>query len=167
LNDVMAEWSDFYTLIGSTAATLIGLIFVVISLGADHAKAGDEHRLRVGVTPTLIHFASLLFSALAMMAPLSNMARALAVGLIGCAGLGYMANLAFLASKRIKAEERQTLWFEILPIVGYAGFLVTAAAWALASSFAPEIGGLACAVLLAAALHNCWTMTLIIVSRPG
>lgn len=50
--------------------------------------------------------------------------------------------------------------------MGYAGFLVTAAAWALAASFAPEIGGFACVVLLAAALHNCWTMTLIIVSRP-
>jgi hypothetical protein len=167
LNDVMAEWSDFYTLIGSTAATLIGLIFVVISLGADHAKAGDEHRLRIGVTPTLIHFASLLLCALAMMAPLSNMARALAVGFIGCAGLGYMVNLAFLAPKRIKAEERQPIWFGILPIVAYAGFLVTAAAWALAASFAPEIGGLAGVVLLVAALHNCWTMTLIIVSRPG
>src|SRR6476619_4864262 len=68
----MEGWSDFYTLVGSTAATLIGLIFVVISLGADHAKKGDEHRLRVGVTPTLVHFASLLFSALAMMAPLSE-----------------------------------------------------------------------------------------------
>jgi peptidoglycan/LPS O-acetylase OafA/YrhL len=161
----MADWSDFYTLIGSTAATLIGLIFVVISLGADHAKAGDEHPADWRY-PTLIHFASLLFGALAMMAPLSDMARALAIGLIGCVGLSYMANLAFLASKRIKAEERQTLWFGILPIVGYAGFLVTAAAWALASSFAPEIGGLACVVLLAAALHNCWTMTLIIISRP-
>ena len=37
----MEGWSDFYTLVGSTAATLIGLIFVVISLGADHAR--DEH----------------------------------------------------------------------------------------------------------------------------
>ena len=167
MNDVMAEWSDFYTLIGSTSATLIGLIFVVISLGADHAKAGDEHRLRIGVTPTLIHFASLLFGALAMMAPLSDMARALAVGLIGCAGLGYMVNLAFLAHKRIKAEEHQPIWFGILPIVAYAGFLVTAAAWALAPRLAPEIGGIACVILLAAALHNCWAMTLIIISRPG
>ena len=80
----MEGWSDFYTLVGSTAATLIGLIFVVISLGADHA--------------------SLLFSALAMMAPLSDMARALAVGLIGCAGLGYMVNLAFLVPNGIKGR---------------------------------------------------------------
>jgi hypothetical protein len=122
----MEGWSDFYTLIGATAGTLIGLIFVVISLGADHAKAGDEHRLRIGVT-TLVHFASLLLCALSMMAPLSNAARSLAVGLIGCAGLGYMVNLSFLAPKRIRAEERKTFWFGILPIVAYAGFLVTAA----------------------------------------
>jgi hypothetical protein len=49
--DPMEGWSDFYTLIGATAGTLIGLIFVVVSLGADHAKAGDERRTRVGVTP--------------------------------------------------------------------------------------------------------------------
>ena len=48
--------------------------------------------------------------------------------------------------------------------MAYTGFLMTAATWALASSLAPEIGGLDCVVLLVAALHNCWTMTLIISS---
>ena len=120
--DAMEGWSDFYTLIGATAGTLIGLIFVVVSLGADHAKAGDEHRTTVGVTPTLVHFAALLVSALAMLAPLSNIARAVTLGIIGCAGLAYLFNLALLASKRIKAEERDTLWFGVLPMVAYAGF---------------------------------------------
>jgi len=54
--------------------------------------------------------------------------------------------------KGIKAEERQPIWFRILPLVAYTGFLMTAAAWTLASSLAPEIGGLACVVLLVAAL---------------
>ena len=47
----MEGWSDFYTLVGSTAATLIGLIFVVISLGADHAKKGDEHGCGLALRP--------------------------------------------------------------------------------------------------------------------
>jgi hypothetical protein len=165
LNDVMAEWSDFYTLIGATAGTLIGLIFVVVSLGADNAKAGDEHRARIGVTPTLIHFAALLVGALAMLAPLSNIARAVALGVIGCAGLAYLVNLALLASKRIKDEERDTLWFGVLPMAAYAGFLVTGVAWAIAPEYAPEIGGFASVILLVAALHNSWEMTLIIVGR--
>jgi hypothetical protein len=163
----MEGWSDFYTLVGSTAATLIGLIFVVISLGADHAKKGDEHRLRVGATPTLVHFASLLFSALAMMAPLSDIARAHRGGTHRLCRAWLRGEPGFLVPKGIKAEERQPIWFRILPLVAYTGFLTTAAAWTLASSLAPEIGGLACVVLLVAALHNCWTMTLIIISRPS
>jgi hypothetical protein len=37
----------------------------------------------------------------------------------------------------------------------------------LGADHAKMIGGLACVVLLVAALHNCWTMTLIIISRPS
>jgi hypothetical protein len=47
----MDDWDGFYTLAGSTAGTLIGLIFVVITLGIDHTKKGDEHRVRLFVTP--------------------------------------------------------------------------------------------------------------------
>jgi hypothetical protein len=64
------------SLLSSARLRLIGLIFVVVSLGADHAKAGDEHRARVGVIPTLVNFAVLLVSAL----------RAVILSLIGRAG---------------------------------------------------------------------------------
>jgi uncharacterized membrane protein (GlpM family) len=100
-----------------------------------------------------------------MLAPLSNTARAVILGLIGCAGLAYLLNLALLVSKRIKAEERDTLWFGVLPMAAYAGFLVSGAAWALAADFAPQIGALASVILLVAALHNSWEMTLIIIGR--
>ena len=77
-----------------------------------------------------------------------------------------MVNLALLAPKGIKDEERDTLWFGVLPIVAYAGFPGDRrGVGARPGVYAPEIGGLASVVLLVAALHNCWTMTLIIVSR--
>jgi hypothetical protein len=57
------------------------------------------------------------------------------------------------------------LWFGILPMAAYAGFVVTGAAWAIAPEYAPEIGGFASVVLLVAALHNSWEMTLLIVGR--
>jgi flagellar motor component MotA len=50
-------------------------------------------------------------------------------------------------------------------MAAYAGFLVTGAAWALAADFAPQIGALASVILLVAALHNSWEMTLIIIGR--
>ena len=33
----MDDWDNFYMLAGSTGGTLIGLIFVVITLGIEHA----------------------------------------------------------------------------------------------------------------------------------
>ena len=39
----MQDWNNSYMLVSSTAETLIGLIFVVISLGAE---SGNEDRTR-------------------------------------------------------------------------------------------------------------------------
>lgn len=162
----MPNWDNFYMLIGGTAGTLIGLIFVVLSFGAEHAKAGDQDRTRIFITPVLVHFASLLLIALAMLAPVSNPVRAGVLGLIGCAGLAYAANLALLAQKRIKASEREPIWAAVLPIAAYVCLLVSAAAWALSASFAEQIGAIASVILLATALRNSWAITLAIMGRP-
>ena len=62
---------------GGTAGTLIGLIFVVITLGMDHAQEGDALRIRIFVTPILVYFVSLLVIAMVMV-PLAR-----AVSLVG------------------------------------------------------------------------------------
>jgi hypothetical protein len=53
----MGDWDGFYALTGGTAGALIGLIFVVITLGMEHAKEGDTVRTRLFVTPVLVYFA--------------------------------------------------------------------------------------------------------------
>jgi hypothetical protein len=67
----MDDWDGFYTLAGSTAGTLIGLIFVVITLGIEHAEKDDDLRAHLFVTPVLVHFTGLLVIAMAMVPPLS------------------------------------------------------------------------------------------------
>jgi hypothetical protein len=90
----MDDWNGFYTLIGGTAGTLTGLIFVVIALGAKSAQARDADRTRLLVAPILVYFVTLLVVSLAMIPPLAQPTRALALGVIGCAGLFYTINLA-------------------------------------------------------------------------
>ena len=92
----MDDWDNFYMLAGGTAGTLIGLIFVVITLGIDHAQEGDEARARFFVTPILVYFTSLLVISMVMVPPMSALARAVSLGLIGCAGLAYVLNLGLL-----------------------------------------------------------------------
>src|SRR6266550_2382712 len=58
-----SAWENFYVIIGSSAAALTGLQFVVVVLGAEARSIGPE----VGAfgTPTVVHFcAVLLMSAI-------------------------------------------------------------------------------------------------------
>src|SRR4029079_17679292 len=67
--------------------------FVVITLGIDHAQKSDELRSRLYVTPILIYFHTLLVIAMVMVPPMPDVARAVSLGVIGCAGLAYVMNL--------------------------------------------------------------------------
>jgi hypothetical protein len=161
----MGDWDGFYALIGGTAGALIGLIFVVITLGMEHAKEGDTVRTRLFVTPLLVYFASLLITSLAMIPPLSEVTRALALGVIGCAGLGYTVNLALLLRRLAAPEEIEALWDIVLPIASYSLLVFSAAAWALKAPFANLSGAAAVVVLLIVALRKSWVVTLYIASR--
>ncbi len=161
----MADWDGFYTLTGGTAGTLIGLIFVVIALSAEHAEAGDAERTRLFITPIFVYFATLLVVSLAMIPPLADPTLALALGVIGCAGLAYTINLAFLLRRLARADEAEVVWDLVLPIASYALLIFSAAAWALKAPFAALSGALAVVILLIAALRKSWAITLSIASR--
>ncbi len=56
----MHDWQTFYFMIGTASATLIGLMFIAVSLGADLPAATDSNGISTFVTPMLIHFGSVL-----------------------------------------------------------------------------------------------------------
>ncbi len=163
----MEGWNDFFTLAGATAGVLIGLIFVVITLGAEHRIDGDEARTRLFITPILVNFTSVLVVALLTVAPVSAPLRAIALGIVGCAGLGYVMNLALTSRRRTDIPALQLSWNVLLPIAGYALLATAAAAWALTASFANTIGAAACLLLLVTTIRNSWVVTLVIAGRGG
>jgi len=159
----MDGWNDFFMLAGATAGTLIGLIFVVITLGAEHGIDGDAARTRLFITPILVNFTSVLIVALLTVAPIS--ARAIVLGLVGCAGLGYVMNLALTSRRRTDTKGLELSWNVLLPIAAYALLATAAAAWALNASFANTIGAAACLLLLVTAIRNGWVVTLVVAGR--
>ena len=60
------------------------------------------------VTPILIYFTSLLVIAMVMVPPMPDMARALSLGVIGCAGLAFVMNLTLLSRGKGIAGEGLT-----------------------------------------------------------
>ncbi|HET6275716.1 MAG TPA: hypothetical protein VFE16_07280 [Candidatus Cybelea sp.] len=132
----IAAWSGFYTMVGSAAAALTGLMFVVIGLvmgWTRHRRSQDG--LSVFSTPTVVHFGATLLVATILLAPWRSVAPpAVLVVLTGALGVGYMLRLIYrtrnLASYRADLDD--WAWYNILPFVAY-GALCIGGVWALTS----------------------------------
>lgn len=161
----MDDWDNFYMLAGGTGGTLIGLIFVVITLGMDHAQEGDTLRIRIFVTPILVYFASLLVISMVMVPPMPALARAVSLGAIGCAGIAYVLHVAHLSRTEAKTDEQELDWDVLLPLASYVLTVIAAIAWALEVPFANSFNAIGVVILLVTALRKSWIVTLVIATR--
>ncbi len=85
MND-LERWVNFYLLVSAAAATLIGLLFVVITLAAERKAAGAS-RIPLYLTPTVIYFGSvLLLAALLTFPPHSRLTANFCICLVSLLG---------------------------------------------------------------------------------
>src|SRR5271156_6474463 len=85
----LADWANFYVIPGSAAAGLTGLTFVVIAL-AREARRVDPVGLNTFITPTIVHFGTVLALAAFMCVPhQTTFSMALGLGAAGIGGLAY------------------------------------------------------------------------------
>jgi hypothetical protein len=120
---MLGPWSSFYVMIGSSAAALTGLMFVVITL------VNNERRVRRnpdGIatfsTPTVLHFCAALFVAAVFTAPWRSLGYV--AGLIaafGTYGAIYLFYVVYRTSRlqNYKADVEDWTWFSILPLLTY------------------------------------------------
>src|SRR3989475_9509734 len=87
-----SAWENFYVIIGSSAAALTGLQFVVVVLGAEARSLGPE----VGAfgTPTVVHFCAVLLMSAILSVPWRAVSHAgLSLAAVGVAGIVYIAGV--------------------------------------------------------------------------
>jgi hypothetical protein len=159
LSSTLADWDNFYVITGSAAAGLTGLTFVVIAL-AKEARRTATTALRAYMTPTIVHFGTVLaLAAFLSMPGQSAISLGLGFGAAGAGGLIYagviVASMRRYASKYVPVSE-DWIWHAILPAVVYATLLVMA----FLTRRRPEqsLYGIAAAslLLLFIGIHNSW-----------
>jgi len=164
----LADWDNFYVIIGSSAAGLTGLTFVVIALAADMNRVNTTG-LRAFVTPTIVHFGTVLALALFLSVPRQNvMSLSLGFGAVGIAGLVYAGSIA-TALRRYTSDYvpvgEDWLWHVILPSLVYGALL----AMAFLIWHRPEqsLYGIAASstLLLFIGIHNAWDVAVSISMR--
>ena len=167
-----SDWENFYVIVGSSAAALTGLQFVVIALIAESsAKTGGRAIAAFG-TPTVVHFCAALLASAIVSAPWRGLANpAFLIGALGAAGVVYAVVVTKRAHEQTvyKPVFEDWLWHSILPFCAYGA--MTVAAFVLRHD--PEralflVGG-AVLLLLFIGIHNAWdTVTFIALTYgPG
>lgn len=68
----LGEWHDFYIVLGGAAATLVGLLFIAISLNAELITSRAQAPLRAVASNTFVSFLLVLLYALFLLFPNDN-----------------------------------------------------------------------------------------------
>src|SRR5216684_3395553 len=94
LGDLLHVWHDFYLLIGTASATLIGLMFVAASIASSTMTEQSKAGLQAFFSPTVVHFAAVLIICVVLSAPLRTWAVLGGLVLtIGAVGVGYSSTV--------------------------------------------------------------------------
>ena|SRR5438477_6465557 len=155
---VAAEWETFYVIIGSSAAALTGLQFVVIALSAEQ-KVLNSTGPEAFATPTIVHFCSVLIIAAILSVPRQTPATlAVCFALEGLAGFIYSTVAAIRIARQTVYVPvlEDTICHIVLPLTSYATLFISGL-----SVYRHEVGALyviaaTALLLLLTGIHNAW-----------
>jgi hypothetical protein len=172
MQETLTAWENFYVIIGSSAAVLTGLVFVVITLIAGTRVRRESEALAAFSTSTVVHFGAALLVAAILSAPWPALWYAgLLLGFAGLGGVTYVVIVVRRARRQTSYQPvlEDWLWYTVLPLVSYAALVV--AAIVLLGNPAPALFviGAVTVLLLFIGIHNSWdTVTYVVIdlSQP-
>ena len=163
---IAGEWESFYVIVGSSAAALTGLQFVVVALSAD--TEGLSTGSDVFATPTVVHFCAAFLIAAILSVPRQTPASlAACLAAEGLAGIIYaiIVMLRFGKEMHYKPVLEDRIWHIVFPSVAYVALFTSGIA-----TYQHEVGALyvvaaAALLLLLIGIHNAWDAAVYIAIR--
>jgi hypothetical protein len=168
---LLSDWQNFYMIMGTAAATLTGMMFVVTTLiaGIDAHLSILTAAVSAFNTPTVVQFGVVLLLAGILSAPWQTYTSlGLLLGLSG-PGMGFYLVIVLRRMRRVP-HYQSTLedwsWYLILPLLASALLIVAAFMLPQNPSTALYIVGAAMMLLLLVGIRNAWdNVTFLAVER--
>jgi hypothetical protein len=153
-------WHDFFILLGTACATLVGLMFIAVSIGANIFKEENRPALEVFLGPTVVHFTSVLVLCVLAIIPSQGwLSLAALASLIGFAGFLFSARIWFrLMRSRYELDYIDRFFYTVLPAIGYLIVLSAAALLYEQSEWGLDAAAIGLITLLLAGIRNAWDM---------
>jgi len=156
---LLTDWENFYVIVGSAAAALTGLMFVVITLVAERRNRQSTDGIAAFGTPTVVHFCASLLVAGIVSAPWRSVEPvALLLTLTGLAGIAYVFLIARRARGQVDYQPvlEDWIWHVALPFVAYLAIVVAGVQLLGNSVSATFVIAAAAALLVFIGIHNAW-----------
>jgi hypothetical protein len=154
-------WENFYVIVGSSAAALTGLMFVVITLTAEMRTGQEDGGSAMDAfgSPTVLHFCFVLLVAAIVSTPRHTVTSlALSLFIPGLVGLIY----TILVIARMRRQKSYVpvmedwIWHCILPIAAYASITVSTMVFWDRPGLMLNVVGASALLLLYVGIHNAW-----------
>jgi len=159
---------EFYMLIGTAAATLMALMFVVVSLSPHVIAERAGTTVRAFFTPIIVYFTTATLVPAFMISPhVTSLALPLFLILGGLIGLVYLARVGGHTQWRLNKLPREDwVWFVGLPILSYLLLMCAAIGIWMRQPFGLYTVETAVLSLLIIGIHNAWDAVLWLAGQP-
>lgn len=120
---MIAQWHEFYALLGTAAATLIALLFVAVSIATSVLTPDPESRRNTStyLSPVVFHYANLLFLSLIALIPTQTSEPfALVIGAAGVGNAIYSIVIAVRVHRNSMSDLADRLCYGAIPALCYA-----------------------------------------------
>jgi hypothetical protein len=168
LSDLLHDWHDFHSLVGTASATLVGLMFVAASIGASVFNENHRDALRAFITPTVVHFSAVLLICILGTVPTHTwLTLSVVLGLFGLIGVTYSGTVLvqLTVRRRFAVDLSDRMFYALIPVLGYLQVLAAAVLLIMQSRESESLIAAALITLLVAGIRNAWDMTLWIMMR--
>lgn len=166
--DKLQPWHELYAVAAGIAATLMGLMFVVMSLGQRSLASEEGSRVARSLhTPIIVFFVTIIVVSMLMLMP-DTVPTALAalLAVVSVFGLIYMvANGAYTTWREHTLGFDDLMWYVALPYLSYAMFGASAVMIWKATPFGPHVEAGAMLLLLLIGIRNAWDLVIFSVRR--
>jgi hypothetical protein len=158
---MLADWHEFYGLLGTAAAALVALLFVAASVGANVFTAESTGATRTYMSPVVFHYTNILFLSLIALIPNQTAAWfGVTIAVAALASLGYSLFICVRVVRHSFSDLPDYLGYGLVPLLCYGAGAV--AAWLLVTGHQIGLDVLAAAalLLLVVNIRNAWDLML-------
>ncbi len=165
---MLAEWHEFYALLGGSAAALLSLLFVVASIGASAMTPETAGGTRTFMSPVAFHYANVLFLSIITLIPVQTWESfGLTIGVAAAGSIVYSLVILVRVLRDSRADMIDNFAYGAVPAVCYTAGLVSSVLILKESPIGLNVLAGAALALLVVNIRNAWDLMLSMARRSA